>query len=238
MRNFNRIVFFWVGPDVTIPSMLVRSIRMAYGPGMEVVQLSDRETPQVEGVSVCKRVKLTPRIMVARLEAYASLAVREPTLYLDADMMVVRPFDLPPLQTGEVGVTPRKDHVKINWQFPIEFPEFQEQYFDMVMPYIYSFVYARSEVLFLRQLNLLRKMSKRFQLWYGDQVTLKKELDSGRYVIRPFSVDTHNRTVRSVEDYQHALATTPELCIAHFKGPKGKDALAQILQAQTLLRSP
>ena len=231
-RHFNRIAFFWVGPDVSIPSMLVRSIRMAYGAGMEVVQLTDRDTPQVEGVSLCKRVKLTPRIMVARLEAYASLAVKEPTLYLDADMMIVRPFDLPPLQPNEVGVTPRKDHVKINWQFPIEFPEFQEQYFDVVMPYIYSFVYANSEVLFLRQLNMLKKMSKRFQLWYGDQVTLKKELDSGRYTIRPFDVNTHNRTVRSVPEFQDALASTPELCIAHFKGPQGKETLAQVLQMQ------
>src|SRR5689334_23200556 len=176
MRCLKRIVFFWVGQDVSIPEMLVRSIRLAFGADMEVVQISDRDTPQVDGVSICRREKLSPRIMVARLEAYASLAVKEPTLYLDADMMIVRPFDLPPLQANEIGVTPRTDRTEINWRFPIEFPEFQGKYFCDVMPYIYSFVYASSEVLFVRQLNLLRKMSKRFQLWYGDQVTLKREL--------------------------------------------------------------
>jgi DNA-binding response OmpR family regulator len=230
MRCLKRIVFFWVGQDVSIPEMLVRSIRLAFGADMEVVQISDRDTPQVDGVSVCRREKLSPRIMVARLEAYASLAVKEPTLYLDADMMIVRPFDLPPLQANEIGVTSRTDRTEINWRFPIEFPEFQGKYFSDVMPYIYSFVYASSEVLFVRQLNLLRKMSKRFQLWYGDQVTLKRELDSGRYVLRSFNVDTHNHTVRSVPDYQHAVATIPDLCIAHFKGPQGKQALAEILR--------
>lgn len=230
MRCLKRIVFFWVGQDIAIPQMLVRSIRLAFGPEMEVVQLSDRETPAVDSVSVCKRQKLSPRIMVARLEAYAGLAIKDPTLYLDADMMIVRPFDLPPLQGNEVGVTPRSDHVEINWQYPIDFPEFRGKLVSDVMPYIYSFVYANSEILFVRQLTLLRKLPKRFQLWYGDQVTLKSELDSGRYQVRPFNVETYNRTVRSVADYQHAMTNTPDLCIAHFKGPQGKQALSEILR--------
>jgi CheY-like chemotaxis protein len=232
MRCLKRIVLFWVGQDIAIPQMLVRSIRLAFGPDMEVVQLSDRETPAVDGVSVCKRLKLSPRIMVARLEAYASLAIREPTLYLDSDMMIVKPFDLPPLQANEVGVTPRTDRVEINWRYPMEYPEFRGKLLSDVMPYIYSFVYANSEILFVRQLNQLRKLPKRFQLWYGDQVTLKSELDSGRYGVRAFDVDTHNRTVRSVAEYQHAVASTPDLCIAHFKGPQGKQALAEILRSQ------
>lgn len=232
MRCLKRIVFFWVGQDIAIPQMLVRSVRLAFGADMEVVQLSDRDTPAVEGVTFCKRMKLSPRIMVARLEAYSSLAIREPSLYLDADMMIVKPFDLPPLQANEIGVTPRTDRVEINWRYPIEFPKFKGKYFSDVMPYIYSFVYASSEILFVRQLNQLHKLPKRFQIWYGDQVTLKSELDSGRYGVRAFNVDTHNRTVRSVAEYQHAVTSTPDLCIAHFKGPDGKDALAEILRNQ------
>ena len=97
MQTLNHIAFFWIGPDVTIPTLLVRSIRAAFGPHFNVHQLSDRETPIIEGVTTHKKLKLSPHIMVARLEAYAALSISEPTLFLDADMLVLRPFDLPPL---------------------------------------------------------------------------------------------------------------------------------------------
>ena len=72
MNILNHIAFFWVGPDVTIPAMLVRSIRAAFGPNFNVHQLSNRETPTVDGVTTHKKLKLSPHIMVARLEAYAA----------------------------------------------------------------------------------------------------------------------------------------------------------------------
>ena len=90
MRNLRRIVFFWVGENTEIPAMLVHSIRLAFGDEMEVVQLSNRETPKIDGVTTYKSLKLSSRIMVARLEAYASLIVKDSTLYLDADMLVTR----------------------------------------------------------------------------------------------------------------------------------------------------
>src|SRR4051812_2940831 len=117
-----RMVLFWVGEDIEIPQMLVRSIRRAFGEQIEVVQLSDKVTPEIPGVSAYKRLKLSPRIMVARLEAYASLVVKEPTLYLDADMLILKPFELPALAAHEIGVTRRleSDGGLINWRFPVE----------------------------------------------------------------------------------------------------------------------
>ena len=94
MKTLNNIAFFWIGPDTTIPTLLVRSIRIAFGPHFNVIQLSDRSTPRVEGVTSHKQFKLSPHIMVARLEAYAALSLTAPTLFLDADMLVLRPFDV------------------------------------------------------------------------------------------------------------------------------------------------
>jgi hypothetical protein len=224
MRNLQRIVFFWVGENTEIPEAFVSSIRRAFGDEMDVVQLSDKATPRVVGVTTCKNMKLSPRIMVARLEAYASLAVKEPTLYLDADMLVTQDFDLPSLAPNEVGVTRRdeSDGGLINWRFPVEFPEFEGKTFPEVMPYIYSFVYVCSEILFVRQLNALRKLPKKYQLWYGDQVTLKSELDAGRFVIRDFSVRNYNRTVRSAIEFKEIAEGSREVCIAHFKGVESK----------------
>lgn len=207
----------------------MRSIRSSLRPEMEVTQLSDRDTPEVPGVSTYKRMKLSSRLMVARLEAYASLAIKEPTLFLDADMLVIRDFDLPALGENEVGVTRRHDRTEINWHDPVDFPEFEGRYFIDEMPYVYSFVYTNSEILFVRQLNRLRTLPKRFHEWYGDQVTLKSELDSGRYVRRDFSIDTYNRTIRSRGEFEEVLANQPDVCLVHFKGAHGKNAIVEIM---------
>ena len=232
MNTLNHIAFFWIGQNVAIPTMLVRSIRAAFGPNFNVHQLSDRDTPTVEGVTTHKKLKLSPHIMVARLEAYAALSIHEPTLFLDADMLVLRAFDLPPLAENEIGVTRRgeRDTYRIPERDWAEFPEFAEKDSAQVMPYIFSFVYVRSTIIFLRQLNALRKMPKRFHRWYGDQVSLKKELGTpGRFTIRDFDIDVYNRTVRSRWEFEELRAAPEAVCITHFKGPDGKQAMQESL---------
>ena len=232
MKTLNNIAFFWTGQDVTIPTLLVRSIRAAFGTSFNVHQLSDRETPMVEGVTSQKKLKLSPHIMVARLEAYAALSIAEPTLFLDADMLVLRPFDLPPLAENEVGVTVRgeRDTFRFSKREWAEFPEFIEKDSAQMMPYIFSFVYVRSTILFLRQLNVLRKMPKRFQRWYGDQMTLKNELDApGRFAVRTFDVNIYNCTVRSRWEFEEIRSAPNAVCLAHFKGPDSKLAMNESL---------
>jgi hypothetical protein len=166
--------------------------------------------------------------MVARLEAYAAMPVREPTLFLDADMLVLRAFDLPPLAENEVGVTARgeRDTYDIPERDWAEFPEFAHKNSAQVMPYIFSFVYVRSPIVFLRQLNALRKLPKRFHRWYGDQVTLKSELEApGRFTRRDFDIDIYNRSVRSRWEFEEVRAAPEGVCITHFKGPDSKSAM-------------
>ena|SRR5258706_13016231 len=237
MNTLNTIVFFWVGPDIAIPTLLVRSVRAAFGPQFNIVQLSDRSTPKVEGVTSHKKLKLSPHIMVARLEAYAALSITAPTLFLDADMLVLRPFDLPPLAENEVGVTIRgdRDTVRFSEEECVIEPGFIGKTTAQVMPYLYSFVYVRSSILFVRQLNALRKLPKRYHLWYGDQVTLKSELEpSGRFVIRPFDIDIYNRTVGSRREFEAIRGAPESVCVTHFKGKESKRAM---LESLTLLES-
>jgi hypothetical protein len=232
MTTLKRIVFFWTGQDVTLPSLLVFSIRRHFGAQFEVVQISDRTTPRVSGTSHHKTLNLSPSIMVARLEAYASMAVSEPTLYLDADMLVLRAFDLPDLAAGEIGLTLRtsKDNGFITPESTDgrKFPEFRGKTLLDVMPYIYAFVYTRSEVIFLRQLIALRKAPKRFHDWYGDQVTLKKELDRKKFTVRHFDGNTYNRTIATRMEYEELCAAPEPPCIVHFKGPYAKEALLEV----------
>lgn len=237
MNVLNNIAFFWIGPDITIPALLVRSIRLAFGPRFNVIQLSDRSTPKVDGVTSHKQLKLSPHIMVARLEAYAALSIKAPTLFLDADMLVLRPFDLPPLTEHQVGVTIRgeRDTLRFSEEECASEPRFIGKNTAQVMPYLYSFVYVRSPVLFVRQLNALRKLPKRFHLWYGDQMTLKSELDApGRFVIQPINIDIYNRTVGSRLEFEEIRGAPEAVCVAHFKGKESKRAM---LESLSLLKS-
>lgn len=191
------------------------------GAEMEIVQLTNRSTPEILGVTSCHHLDLNKRMMVARLEAYASLVVTDCTLYLDADMLVLKDFDLPGISAGEVGLTPRVEDLLMNWRYPIPFPEFKGKTIMEVMPFLYSFVYTSSELLFVRQLEALLKLPRRFQEWYGDQVTLKSELETrDRWVSRMFDAETYNKTIKAPHDFMQAVRTGG--CIVHFKGPSAK----------------
>lgn len=232
MATLKRIVFFWVGQDISIPSLLVSSVRRHFGDTLEVVQLSDKKTPTVAGITHHKAMNLSPNIMVARLEAYSSLPVSQPTLYLDCDMLVTRPFDLPELKNNEIGVTLRTEkddrliHEKTaEWR---HFPEFRGKTLLEVMPYIYAFIYTKSEILFVRQLVALRKMPRRFHDWFGDQVSLKKELDGKRFAVRNFEGQKYNRTLATRVEYDEVCAALDPPCIVHFKGPHAKQTMLEV----------
>jgi len=231
MSVLKRIVFFWIGEDVGLPSLLVASIRHHMPRGLEVIQLSDTATPRVHGTTRYVSLNLSPAIMVARLEAYSALRIAEPTLYLDADMLVVRPFDLPALAVNEIGVTPRTRRddglIQEAGEQPM-FPEFRGRTLREVMPYIYSFVYASSEALFVRQLELLRAMPAAFRAWFGDQVTLKEALASEPFTAREFDADRYNRTVKTSAEYEDACASGDPPCILHFKGAEAKRVMAEV----------
>src|SRR5690349_3636664 len=137
MSNPKRIVFFWVGADVSMPALMVRSVRRHFGDALDVVQISDRATPSVPGASHHKTVNVSQNIMVARLEGYSSLPVKEPTLYLDCDMLVARPFELPDLAPNEIGLTVRKPNDERliqegTTEWP-RYPEFRGKYLSEVM---------------------------------------------------------------------------------------------------------
>ena len=66
------IVFFWVGNNIDIPRSLVKSVRLVMGESINLVQLTDYGTEEIEGVTSLQRFELSPDIMIARLEAYSN----------------------------------------------------------------------------------------------------------------------------------------------------------------------
>ena len=66
----------------------------------------------------------------------------------------------------------------INHNFPQHYPEFENKYFDEVMPYLGGIILIKNfKNFFLDCYNLLIKEPLRLHQWYGDQFVIKKIYD-------------------------------------------------------------
>src|SRR5262245_40147556 len=103
------IAFLHIGPETIYPTVLVRSIR-ANNPDARIVQCTDHASPAVAGVDeVVRHAGDATRLMTFRLEAFAGLPISAPTLFLDTDMICLRPLaPAEALQGQDVGICLRE----------------------------------------------------------------------------------------------------------------------------------
>ena len=52
-------MLFWVGENTDIPVSLVKSVRLVMGHAVNLVQLTNRETKEIEGVTSVHRFQLS-----------------------------------------------------------------------------------------------------------------------------------------------------------------------------------
>jgi hypothetical protein len=84
-----RVAFLQVGADCTLATILVRSIRQ-HNARAELLQCSDSNSPPVPDVDEVLRVEGdSSKLMLLRMAAFARVAVQQPTLFLDTDMICV-----------------------------------------------------------------------------------------------------------------------------------------------------
>ena len=69
----DQIAFFWVGENIEIPSVLVKSVRKVYtNDDIKITHLTNMKTPNIDGVTNTIRSELSKELMLARLEAYVN----------------------------------------------------------------------------------------------------------------------------------------------------------------------
>ena len=89
-----QFVYFHVGSDIALPTLLVRSIR-ATNRNALIYQCSDTTSPAAAGVDHIFRIPGdTSKLIAYRAQAYAELKLTDAAIYLDTDMLVVAPFDV------------------------------------------------------------------------------------------------------------------------------------------------
>ena len=139
------IAFLWVGENTDIPSRLVESIRLVMGDYVDVIQLTDKKTPKVLGVSRVQRTNLSPFIMVARLQAYSQVKEPEETIFFcDADSLFISPLELN-FQNTSLLLSKRSVDGMINDRYPEFYPEFTGKRLAEVMPFLFVAIATRGD---------------------------------------------------------------------------------------------
>jgi len=203
-------VFFHVGPDLTMPTAMVASLRK-HNPGAEIIQVTDHQTPTVPGVTWTHPTAGDPQLlMLWRTKAFAALQLEQPALYMDTDMIVRRPL-FPELLLGEavIAVTRRsfqKDapfNVKQRGQ---DYSEHAGKSLDVAYPYIGCCTITPDAGAWEILAEMYDRLEPKFKAWYGDQEVLREyvnqlwpgnvaHLPEHQYACLPEHMDTHTNPV-------------------------------------------
>ena len=92
MNNID-FVFFHVG-DITQPQLLTSSIKK-FNPESKIYFITDLSTKDIEGVTKTVRLDLdSENLMISRLEGFSKLELNKPAVYIDTDVLVVKPIPI------------------------------------------------------------------------------------------------------------------------------------------------
>jgi hypothetical protein len=203
--------FLHVGDDLSLPAILVASLRKAM-PATPVVQLSDTRTAAVPGVDrVLRRDWNGAALMTFRMDHYAALP-EGAWLLLDTDMVVQadvsvvfeldRAFDVAMHRRERTIVRPPA------WD---EFPELLGQDLAAFMPYNTGVVFSRTARFWTVARESLERLEPRYHRWFGDQVAVRMAVETGAFRV----LDLHpafNYTPSSEDD------DISRAYVVHYKG--------------------
>jgi hypothetical protein len=215
-----RVAFFWVGSDISIPTLLVQSIRLVSGSEFEIVQLTDLTTPVVPEVSRVSRHALSESIMVARLQAYSYLEPSKHfTYFCDADSIFI---NTPHVDSdSDVLLCPRVENFRINPRYPEHYPEFEGKMINEVMPFMFGAIVIKGKNnIFNGLLKKCLKLPPRYHRWFGDQVALAKAVGAGNFnysLLNPYRYLNIVSSVPTKQEMHQLIGEQVQMLT--FKGP-------------------
>ena len=174
MNNLN-FVFFHIG-DITEPQLLTLSIKK-FNPDSKIYFITDLVTKDIEGVTETVRFDLdNENLMTSRLEAFSKLGLNKPAIYIDTDVLVVRPIPKELFKEKEVFLCNRtfiRDTFFPTSYKNIDFSEYKGKTFGKVYPFIACFTYCKNYEFWSECYKTLLNLDKKFHFWFGDQEALR-----------------------------------------------------------------
>ncbi len=143
-----------------------------------LVQVSDKKTPKLERIDEIFRYDGDPsNIIQFRNEAYANLKLIKPAIYLDSDMVLLKPFEKNDIIFKKKDVLLKRsfDTDKIfNEEYKnLNFSEYKNMSLGEAFPFIGCFVKSNSYLLWDEISKESLKLHNKYLKWYGDQVVLR-----------------------------------------------------------------
>lgn len=221
--------FFHVGEDVSQPSMLVDSINST-NPGSEIVFCTDAATPDVRGTS--KRVEITcdrRYLMTSRLAAFSAAQLNYPAIYLDTDMLVMKPVNPAALLDNKsFMLCKRSFDIEASFhgvQRGLKFAEYDRQPIGQVFPFLACATITSSWRVWDQLLKILNTLEDKYQAWYGDQEAMK--------ILAKQTPSDHYGTINEADfgclpDQFHLVHAAS---ILHFKGAERKGFMRDVHSA-------
>lgn len=153
-----RIAFFHIGKSTVQADMFCKSVKRAFDHNVEIIQISDLETPKVEEAEKILRSKEfnKSKIMYWRMIGYRDLLKLDPgpTVFFDTDILVTKKFKIN--FEGRPFLCKRSydknkillDHAYLNKSFKISFEEHKNKNLGELYPFVGCF-YADKDCFFL-----------------------------------------------------------------------------------------
>lgn len=215
LRTRENFVFFHVGDDISAPQKMVKSI-LRYNPNANVIMCTDKDTPDVMGVTDRKEFELNrDELMTSRLKAFAELRFADPALYIDTDMIFVDQVNVRELLgDNEIAMCRRefaKDAIFNVEQRGMRFDEYKDKPIDEVYPYIGCATATRNGDVWKKLYEITDGMDEKFRKWYGDQEALREYAKTHKIG------EMSEKVVGCLPEFKNDQAK-----ILHYKGPDRK----------------
>lgn len=195
------LIFLHVGPDASQAQMLVNSAKVF---GHDCVQLTDADSPAVEGAHCVRTPREGQGIMLFRAQCYA--AFNEPGIYVDTDMLIKH--DLSPLMVLDYDVALTKRGHDIIDPNGVNV--------GALMPFNGGFVCVKDKTFWPEVAQRMEAMDAENQRWYGDQLAIAEAAKSRQVLELPVRI--YNRTTK------RAGLDVSGAWVLHFKG-RGKEVM-------------
>lgn len=183
------VAFIHVFPDNAIPSIMVASVRSVM-PGVEIIQMTDQDTPLVPGVDTAiRRDWDEKRLMLFRLSHIAALD-RPACIILDPDVVVQRPLDHVFERSFDVALTIRHEPIR----------DLDGVNITPLMPYNTGVMFSRQPRFWAEALEYCRRLPDDRHDWYGDQLSVKHVVDTGAFDVLELTCDEYNYSPRTEDE--------------------------------------
>lgn len=215
--------FFWHGPDTRIPECLVRSIRLSYGGSVRVFQMGYIGEPAAPGIDRLYEFELPKQMMLARARAAQLLQIEAPTIFIDADMILLGQLDLPEISDREICTVTRAIDAIADGPEVRQFPEIYGKSLNSTMPFVGCFLYTRSRRFLNRVAETMEAQPEHLQRWFGDQLAIKEHLTGNRFKSVALDPSIYNHALTAPLMPQHILECRRlGIKILHAKSRDGK----------------